>query len=230
MSLTIKNLSKTYGKLKIIDQFSAEIHPGEIVMLLGRSGTGKTTFLRILNRLEKADRGTIAIDEAYLTKDNGKEALYNKKEEQAYLNKIGMVFQNYALFPHLTVLKNMIEAPLDQKKMTKNEAIQKAEELLDFFELKDKMNHYPSELSGGQKQRVAIARAMMLEPEYLCFDEPTSALDRASSDQVGKLIQRLAENGTGIVIITHDEPFAQSYGTKILHSEDFLKDEPSIKN
>ena len=136
---------------------------------------------------------------------------------------MGMVFQDYALFPNFTIRENLLEAPLSQKLGTREELNAKAEELLTDMGIVDQLDKMPSQLSGGQKQRVAIARAMMLSPKVLCFDEPTSALDRESADSIGKLIQGIAQNGTCILIVTHDTPFGEKYGTRLISSSEFIK-------
>nr|HRM36838.1 ATP-binding cassette domain-containing protein [Trichococcus flocculiformis] len=193
MLLNAMNLTKSYHDITVIDDFSFHIDSSEIVVLVGRSGTGKTTLMRLLNNLEKADQGTISIEDALLCKQGLKGAEYvDRKKRRLYQNKIGMVFQDYALFPNLSVLENLLEAPLAQKLGTREELAAKAAGLLEQMGLEDKLEAMPSTLSGGQKQRVAIARAMMLNPRVLCFDEPTSALDRESSDSIGKLIQEIA--------------------------------------
>ena len=218
------NLTKSYHDITVIDDFSFHIDSSEIVVLVGRSGTGKTTLMRLLNNLEKADQGTISIEDALLCKQGLKSAEYvDRKKRRLYQNKIGMVFQDYALFPNLSVLENLLEAPLAQKLGTHEELAAKAAGLLEQMGLEDKLEAMPSTLSGGQKQRVAIARAMMLNPRVLCFDEPTSALDRESSDSIGKLIQEIAAGGTGILIVTHDTEFGQQYGTRIVSSSEFVK-------
>jgi len=218
------NLKKSYHDITVIDDFSFHIDSNEIVVLVGRSGTGKTTLMRLLNNLEKADQGTISIEDAVLCKQGLKGAEYvDRKKRRLYQNKIGMVFQDYALFPNLSVLDNLLEAPLAQKLGSREDLTAKAAGLLEQMGLADKLEAMPSTLSGGQKQRVAIARAMMLNPRVLCFDEPTSALDRESSDSIGKLIQEIAASGTGILIVTHDTEFGQQYGTRIVSSSEFVK-------
>lgn len=224
MLLQANHLSKNYHHTSVIQNFSLSIDAREIVVLTGKSGTGKTTLMRLLNNLEQAEKGTIVIEENFLCKDQDGKAKYtSKKQQRNYQNKIGMVFQNYALFPNLSVLENLLEAPLAQKLGTKKELIEKAELLLNNMKIKDQINKMPSTLSGGQKQRVAIARAMMLSPKILCFDEPTSALDRESADSIGKLIQEIASTGTGILIVTHDINFGKKYATRVISSDEFIQ-------
>lgn len=224
MGLKATNLTKKFNGIDVIRNFDFTIEAGEIVTLVGESGTGKTTLMRLLNQLEQADNGTITIDDHYLCRETpgGKIEYASKKERVSYSNQIGMVFQDYQLFPNLTVMKNCIEAPLDQKLMTKEQAIKKAELLLKQMNILDKKDVYPSTLSGGQQQRAAIARSMMLNPKIICFDEPTSALDRDSANEVGKMIQSIASSGTGILIVTHDIEFAEKFGTRVLSSDTFL--------
>lgn len=219
MSLIVENLSKSFNNQPVIKNYHLTIDENEIVALVGRSGTGKTTFLRLINNLELADQGTIQMNDDSLVKDG---AYVGKVGQRNYQNRMGMVFQNYELFPNLSVLENLLEAPLTQKLGSKEELKDRAMELLNSMEIVDKIDAMPSTLSGGQAQRVAIARAMMLSPDILCFDEPTSALDEESAKNIGKLIQTIAQQGTGILIVTHDNTFAKKYSTRIIASEDFL--------
>lgn len=223
MILEVKNVTKKFNGLPVIQNFDFSIGAGEIVTLVGKSGTGKTTLMRLINNLEKADSGTIKIGNQLLCETKNEQSVYaSKKDIRAYHNSIGMVFQDYQLFPNLTVLENCLEAPIAQKLDTKANLIKKAEELLGQVGLSDKIQVMPSTLSGGQKQRVAIARAMMLNPKILCFDEPTSALDRESTVGIGKMIQKIASDQTGILIVTHDLEFAEDIGTRVVSSEEFI--------
>lgn len=223
MILEVKNVTKKFNGLPVIQNFDFSIVAGEIVTLVGKSGTGKTTLMRLINNLEKADSGTIKIGNQLLCETKNEQSVYaSKKDIRAYHNSIGMVFQDYQLFPNLTVLENCLEAPIAQKLDTKSNLIKKAEELLGQVGLSDKIQVMPSTLSGGQKQRVAIARAMMLNPKILCFDEPTSALDRESTVEIGKMIQKIATDQTGILIVTHDLEFAEDIGTRVVSSEEFI--------
>ena len=219
MSLIVENLTKSFNNQLVINNYNLTIGENEIVALVGRSGTGKTTFLRLINNLEVVDQGTIEINGDSLVNDR---AYVGKTDQRNYQNRIGMVFQNYELFPNLSVLDNLLEAPLAQKLGSKKALRAKAMELLVSMEIADKVDAMPSSLSGGQAQRVAIARAMMLSPDILCFDEPTSALDEESAKSIGVLIQSIANRGTGILMVTHDNGFAKKYSTRIITSEDFI--------
>lgn len=219
MLLTVEKLSKKFNNQTVIADYNMAIAQNEIVVLLGRSGTGKTTFLRMINNLEVADAGTISINGDRLV-ENG--AYVPKEKQRTYQNRIGMVFQNFELFPNLNVLANLLEAPVAQKIDTRENLETKAIQLLESMGIADKVTAMPNTLSGGQAQRVAIARAMMLNPDILCFDEPTSALDSESAASIGKLIQEIASRGTGILIVTHDTEFANQYGTRVIQSEEFM--------
>ncbi|MCR0412940.1 amino acid ABC transporter ATP-binding protein [[Clostridium] innocuum] len=220
MSIQIRNLCKSFQDNQVLRNVNLDVREKEIVVLMGLSGSGKTTLLRCLCDLETADSGEIRINDRYLLKEeNGKRVYADKETKKALRKEVGMVFQNYQLFPHRDVLQNLIEAPVYHKLMSKEEATQKAEKLLTRLQIQDKLHAYPSTLSGGQKQRVAIARACMLQPSILCFDEPTSALDVESIASVTSIIKDLSKE-MAILIITHDEGFAERVGTRVVRITD----------
>ena len=198
--VVVKNLKKSFGKLEVLKDIDMEIKEGEVVVLLGPSGSGKSTFLRCLNRLEDITAGEVIVDGIHV---DDKKTDINKLREN-----IGMVFQHFNLFPHMTVLENIMLAPVELKKMTKEEAREKGMALLKRVGLDAKADVYPPQLSGGQKQRVAIARAMVNNPKILLADEPTGALDSKSGAQIMDLFRKLNEEGVTIVMITHDEKIA----------------------
>ena len=204
--LIIKNLKKHYGKNKVLSGINFELHEGERVVVLGPSGSGKSTFLRCINRLEEPSSGQIILDGVEVTDKNIRKIRRN----------IGMVFQHFNLINNLTVMENLILAPVKLKVMKKDEAIKRAHELLKHIGLSNKADAYPASLSGGQKQRIAIIRAMMLSPEILLFDEPTSALDPESIGDVLSLIRELASRGMTIMIVTHEMSFAKEIATRIV--------------
>lgn len=211
--LMIENLYKSYGKTKVLNGVNLHIKKGEILVIVGPSGGGKTTFLRSINYLEKCQEGSISLNGNYLLKEG---RYSNKKEIQSIRKNIGLVFQNYNLFPHLSVLENMIHAPIRVLGQTKEQATTKALNTLHFLGLGDKANNYPYELSGGQKQRVAIGRALCMSPQLMCFDEPTSALDPTLTDEVAKVIKSLRTKGMTMLIITHDMGFAEKVADRIV--------------
>lgn len=220
MSVQIRNLYKSFHDNQVLRNVDLDVKEREIVVLMGLSGSGKTTLLRCLCDLETADSGEILINDSYLLKEeNGRSVYADKETKKALRKEVGMVFQNYQLFPHRNVLQNLIEAPVYHKLMSKEDAVQKAEKLLERLQISDKLHAYPSTLSGGQKQRVAIARACMLQPSVLCFDEPTSALDVESIASVTSIIKDLSKE-MAILIITHDEVFAQRVGTRVVKITD----------
>lgn len=205
--LKVNNLNKSFGENKVLNNISFEVNTGEVCVILGKSGAGKTTILRCINGLETFDDGEIIVDN-YVMKD--------KSHISKNRDKIGMVFQNFNLFPHMSVLENIISAPINVLKKSKEDAIKQAKEILKMVDLEDKVDAYPYELSGGQCQRVAIARACALTPKVLCFDEPTSALDVDSIEKVSKIIRNLKAKGMAILIITHDIGFANDINDKII--------------
>jgi glutamine transport system ATP-binding protein len=207
MVISAKNLKKRYGQLEVLKDISLEITEGEVLCIIGPSGSGKSTLLRCLNRLEEIQSGSITI--------LGEELVNNKNIDKLRQN-IGMVFQSFNLFPHLTVLENMILAPLELNKMNKKEATEKAISLLDKVGLKDKKDVYPDTLSGGQKQRVAIARALEMNPKIMLFDEPTSALDPEMVGEVLKVMKDLAQEGMTMVVVTHEMNFAKDVSDRVI--------------
>lgn len=224
--IEIKNLEKSFKGNKILKNINFSLKEGEILSLLGPSGAGKTTILRILNGLETCDLGTINIDD--FTICNEGKYVAPKKLKDIH-NKIGLVFQNFNLFPHMSIMENLIAAPMQTLKISKEEAESKAMVILKNLALDDKADSYPCELSGGQKQRVAIGRALMLNPKYICFDEPTSALDPTLTKEIANIMKSLAKTNIGILIITHDMEFAKEASSRVieLQSGEILKDLPS---
>jgi len=206
--ITVKNLKKTFGDLEVLSGINEHVNKGEVVVVIGPSGSGKSTFLRCLNLLETPTDGEIFID--------GEKINDPKVDVNRIRQKMGMVFQHFNLFPHLTILKNVTLAPVLLKKMTKQQAHDKALELLGKVGLADKADAYPSQLSGGQKQRVAIARALAMEPEIMLFDEPTSALDPEMVGEVLDVMKSLAKSGMTMVVVTHEMGFAKEVGTRVL--------------
>lgn len=209
--LEVTNLSKSFGALEVLKDITFNVNKGEVIAIIGPSGSGKSTLLRCINQLEKADGGKVRVCGADMLVEakNGKTTYADAKTLRDIRLKIGLVFQNFNLFPHMTVLGNIIEAPVRVLKMPKAEAIAKAKELLEKMGLSEKADAYPYELSGGQQQRVSIARALALNPEVLFFDEPTSALDPELTGQVLKVIKELAEEKMTMVIVTHEMAFAR---------------------
>lgn len=217
MVLEIINLSKNFGNTTVFKDISFSVDKGEIVCIKGKSGEGKTTLLRCLNNLETADRGSIKINNLYLCNEVNDHIHYaSKKELQEIRQEIGLVFQNFNLFPHMTVKENLLEAPLFLKKMTPDNIEKRADYLISQLELEGKEKSYPYQLSGGQKQRVAIARACMLNPSILCFDEPTSALDESTRGQISKIIRKLSLQNIAIIIVTHDNAFVDEIAERVI--------------
>lgn len=217
MLLKADGLCKSFGGKDVLKGVSLEANPGEIISIIGKSGAGKTTVLRCIMGLETCDKGTILIDGKYLCmEENGTMVRATKKELYEIRKSLGMVFQNYHLFPHLTVLENVTLALTEVYKMSKDEADKKAIKILERLDMGDKLNNKPFELSGGQKQRVAIARSCVTNPKLLCFDEPTAALDSALVMDIVKIIRDLAKDGMGILIISHDEKFVRDVSDRIV--------------
>jgi len=206
--LEVKNLKKRFGKNLVLKGLNVEINKGERLAIIGPSGCGKSTFLRCLNMLEKPTSGNIYFDGVDVTSKNVDLSMIRRK--------MGMVFQQFNLFPHLTVLDNIILAPVKLSILSEKEAKKKALELLELIDLKDKANNYPNELSGGQKQRVAIIRTLIMDPEVILFDEPTSALDPEMVVEVLDLIMELAKKNITMVMVSHEMNFVKKFATKIL--------------
>ncbi|MCX4323498.1 MAG: amino acid ABC transporter ATP-binding protein [Lachnospiraceae bacterium] len=211
VKISVKNLKKNFGSLEVLKDISLEVSEGEVVVLIGPSGSGKSTLLRCLNQLEKATSGQIVIDGFDVT---DKRTDINKVREN-----IGMVFQHFNLFNHLNVLKNMTLAPVHLKTLSKEDANNKAMQLLERVGLSDKAGAYPSQLSGGQKQRVAIARALEMNPDIMLFDEPTSALDPEMVGEVLAVMKELARDGMTMIVVTHEIGFAREVASRVIFME-----------
>ena len=210
--IQVQNLTKAFGDFKALSDISTDIYPGEVVFIVGPSGSGKSTFLRCLNRLEEPTQGHIIFD--------GTDILDKRTNIDRHRQKMGMVFQHFNLFPHLTVKRNITLAPTKLKIMSHEEADKKAAELLERVGLPDKSDAYPGMLSGGQKQRIAIARALAMNPEVMLFDEPTSALDPEMVGEVLEIMGELAKGGMTMVVVTHEMGFAREVASRVLFMTD----------
>lgn len=210
--INVRNLYKSFGKNNVLKDINETIKKGEVVVIIGPSGSGKSTFLRCLNLLEEPTSGVINFEGEDIT------------DKKVYMNKIrekmGMVFQQFNLFPHKTVMENLTIGPTKIKKISNDEAVKKGSELLEKVGLLDKKNVYPNSLSGGQKQRIAIARALAMEPDVMLFDEPTSALDPEMVGEVLNVMKSLASDGMTMVVVTHEMGFAKEVGDRILFMDD----------
>lgn len=210
--IKVKNLHKHFGKLEVLRGIDEHIEQGEVVVVIGPSGSGKSTFLRCLNLLETPTEGEIYIDDELI---NAPKVNVNRIRQ-----KMGMVFQQFNLFPHLTIMNNITLAPMQIKKMSKQDAVALGTKLLDRVGLLEKADAYPAQLSGGQKQRVAIARALAMEPEIMLFDEPTSALDPEMVGEVLDVMKDLAKDGMTMVVVTHEMGFAREVGSRVLFMDE----------
>ena len=210
--IKVNDLHKSFNGVEVLKGITEHIDDGEVVVVIGPSGSGKSTFLRCLNLLEKPQSGEIWVDDQQINQHG-----VNINQIRA---KMGMVFQHFNLFPHLTVRKNITLAPVKLKKMTQAEADKKADELLKIVGLEDKANVYPKQLSGGQQQRIAIARSLAMEPEIMLFDEPTSALDPEMVGEVLDVMKRLAKSGMTVVVVTREMGFAREVGSRILFMDE----------
>lgn len=215
--LEISKLRKSFGELRVLSDISMDVSEGEVVAILGPSGSGKSTLLRCATLLETMDGGSLKYAGCVAAEEeNGKAVYAGKKELQEVKGMFGLVFQNFNLFPHYTVLKNIIDAPVHIQKREKQEVIQEARELLKKVGLEDKENSYPCQLSGGQQQRVAIARALAMKPKMLFFDEPTSALDPEITAGILKVLRQLAEEKMTMIIVTHEIAFARNVADRVI--------------
>ena len=210
--ISVKNLRKSFHGTEVLKGITTEIDRGDVVCIIGPSGSGKSTFLRCLNRLETPDSGEILLD--------GVDFMDRKTDLDRQRMKMGMVFQQFNLFPHMTILKNLTVSPLMLKKTPQAEAEAKAMQLLDRVGLADRAKDYPAQLSGGQKQRVAIVRALCMEPEVMLFDEPTSALDPEMVGEVLDVMRELAGSGMTMVVVTHEMGFAREVGNRVLFMDE----------
>ena len=208
IKVKVEQLKKSFGSLEVLKGIDLEVKEGEVVCLIGPSGSGKSTFLRCLNKLEETTAGTVIVDDNDITDPK---CNINKVREN-----IGMVFQQFNLFPHLSVLENIMLAPVDRKKLTKEEAKKTAERLLATVGLAEKAGEYPPNLSGGQQQRVAIARALAMNPDIMLFDEPTSALDPEMVGEVLEVMKQLAKDGMTMIVVTHEMGFAREVADRVI--------------
>ncbi len=211
--ISVNNLKKSFGDLVVLDGITETIEKGEKVVVIGPSGSGKSTFLRCLNLLEQPTSGTVEFEGLDITHAKGKEL-------NAVRMKMGMVFQHFNLFPHLTIRRNITIAPVKNKIMTQAQADKRADELLAMVGLSDKAEAYPSQLSGGQKQRIAIARTLAMNPDVILFDEPTSALDPEMVGEVLELMKKLADGGMTMVVVTHEMGFAREVASRVMFMAD----------
>mgnify|MGYP001567883793 CR=1 FL=1 len=220
--LEVRNISKKFNKTKVLKDISFDVNVGEVIAIIGPSGSGKSTLLRCINQLEKVNGGTIKVCDMDMVVgyNNNKPQYAEPKVLRAIRLKIGLVFQNFNLFPHMSVKKNIIQAPVDVLKQNKQTANETADKLLKKMGLSDKENAYPCDLSGGQQQRVSIARALALNPEILFFDEPTSALDPELTGEILKVIKDLAKDKMTMVIVTHEMAFARDVADRVIFMDE----------
>ncbi len=216
--IKLEHVYKSFGQLQVLKDINVEVQPGEVLCVIGPSGSGKSTMLRCLNHLERISEGKLYIDgELVDEKVKGRDALkIPAKKAQALCSELGMVFQRFNLFPHMTVLQNLVEAPVTVKKLPRRQAAELALGLLAKVGLEDKRDEYPAHLSGGQQQRVAIARALCMQPKTMLFDEPTSALDPELVGEVLGVMRQLAEEGMTMVVVTHEMGFARGVANHVL--------------
>ncbi|MFJ9537978.1 amino acid ABC transporter ATP-binding protein [Streptomyces sp. NPDC101225] len=217
-----EGVHKSFGASHILKGIDLEVNPREVFCLIGPSGSGKSTLLRCVNHLEKISAGRLYVDGSLVGYRQSGDKLYELKEKEvaAQRRDIGMVFQRFNLFPHMTAVENVMEAPIQVKRESKSVARERAKKLLDRVGLGDKTSHYPSQLSGGQQQRVAIARALAMEPKLMLFDEPTSALDPELVGEVLDVMRDLAESGMTMIVVTHEMGFAREVGDSLVFMDD----------
>ncbi len=222
----IQGVHKFFGELHVLKGVDLEVQPGEVCVMLGPSGSGKSTLLRCINELEHISAGRLEVDGELMglrevTKED-RRVLHRRPEKDVarQRSKIGMVFQRFNLFPHLTALENVMEAPLQVRRMSKAEARRRADELLERVGLQDRSHHYPAQLSGGQQQRVAIARALAMDPQLMLFDEPTSALDPELVGEVLGVMKQLAGSGMTMIVVTHEAGFAREVADQVVFMDD----------
>ena len=220
MMLTATDIHKGFDGLGVLKGISLSIDKGQVMALIGPSGSGKSTFLRCLNQLETIDSGTVTLDGETMCSTTGGACTYaDAKTLRGISLRMGMVFQSFNLFPHRSVLQNLIDAPMKVKKMPKAEALEQAMALLHKVGLSEKANQYPFQLSGGQAQRVAIARALCMQPEIMCFDEPTSALDPELTQEVLAVMRELAKEKMTMMVVTHEMSFARDVADRVVFME-----------
>jgi polar amino acid transport system ATP-binding protein len=212
MTISIRNLSKSYGGNLVLKDVNVDIEDGEVIAIIGPSGCGKSTFIRCINLLEQPDAGQIFIENEEITKKGA--------DIDVIRRKLGMVFQSFNLFSHKTVLENVILAPMNALKLPQEQAVEEAMEYLEMVGIANRADHMPNQLSGGQKQRVAIARCLAMHPEIILFDEPTSALDPTMVDEVLSVIRKLVKNGLSCIIVTHEMNFARNVATKVFYMDE----------
>ncbi len=222
--VSVRDMEKAFDGLEVLKGISFTLNKGEVLSIIGPSGSGKSTLLRCLTQLETVEKGTVVVcgDTMVSTDDNGKVAYASKNILHTVRLHFGLVFQNFNLFPHMSVMRNITEAPMHVLKKTKAEAEKIAHNLLVKMGLEDKENAYPCHLSGGQQQRVSIARALALNPEVLCFDEPTSALDPELTGEILKVIKTLAKEKMTMIVVTHEMSFARDISDRVIFMDDGL--------
>jgi polar amino acid transport system ATP-binding protein len=220
--LKAEQVHKRFGRLEVLKGISLEVAPREVMCLLGPSGSGKSTFLRCINHLEKIDAGRLSVDGDLVGYRQDGDKLHELRESEVARRRadIGMVFQRFNLFPHMTALQNVVEAPVQVKGLSKGEAAERGRDLLEQVGLPDKVDAYPSQLSGGQQQRVAIARALAMQPKLMLFDEPTSALDPELVGDVLDVMRKLAQDGMTMVVVTHEIGFAREAGDTLVFMDE----------